>query len=99
MVEKLKASNDQNEYNECKIILEKAYENWIKHCRAKSLDTKVGILAKMQQTNRVIFYPRPRSKMVYCNHLRLPPTRDPIPTRKTVAFQWSYPSSDEDGLH
>jgi hypothetical protein len=35
-----------NEYKECKRILEKAYEDWIKHCRAKSLDPKVGILAK-----------------------------------------------------
>jgi hypothetical protein len=47
IVEKLKVSNDQNEFKKCKRILEKAYENWIKHCRPKSLDPKVGILAKI----------------------------------------------------
>jgi hypothetical protein len=55
MIEKLKALNDQNEYKECKRILEKAYEDWIKHFRAKSLDPKGGILAKNQQTDQVIF--------------------------------------------
>jgi hypothetical protein len=58
MVEKLKATNDQNEYKECKRIFEKAYEDWIKYCKVKSLDPKVGVLTKMMQINQVIFHLR-----------------------------------------
>jgi hypothetical protein len=32
MIEKLKASNDQTEYKQCRRILGKSYEDWFKHC-------------------------------------------------------------------
>jgi hypothetical protein len=46
MVEKYKNSKDKNEYKKCNGMLEDAYIDLIKFCRAKSLDPKIGIIAK-----------------------------------------------------
>jgi hypothetical protein len=58
MVKKLKIANDKNEYKECKRMLEDVYEDWIKHYRAKSLGTKVGIIARNAANKSGYFFSR-----------------------------------------